>query len=243
MAGGLIGVISINYGVRGNLDESEKNYISDCCASGTVHAENASFQDNAGGFSGQVKMSRIEKCFATGNVTLGPDHTSIHVAGGFASGVYEDGKIANCYATGNVTDYDELFFPMVGSFTGRFEGNLENCYATGETTVIDSNSKQNSNNIIVGSRRGEGGIIKNCAELTNNDRGYPFMIDELIDSDYTTNKLSRESLIKENTYIQYGWDFTTVWMMPPVGSKYKLPILRGSFEKEQQTFVMAKHLI
>jgi hypothetical protein len=87
-----------------------------------------------------------------------------------------------------------------------------------------------------------GGVITNCADLTDNDKGYPFLFDESKDSDYAINKLELKNISRESSYTKYGWDFAVVWKITSSGSNYKLPILRGSFEKEQLTITMPAHL-
>jgi hypothetical protein len=129
---------------------------------------------------------------------------------------------------------------MVGSLTGRLEGTVTNSYATGSVTITEDSGKKNNYNVLVGSRRGQGGTITQSADLTDNDQGYPFIINEPEGKNSVISRLTIEQLSQESTYMKYGWDFTTAWKLS--GSGYKLPILRGSFEKEQQSLVMPAHL-
>ncbi len=216
--------------------------VNNCYTTGQVHAEGGSFQNNAGGFSGQIYYATIENCWSSAEVSVGKNEGAINVAGGFASGVYSGGVVKNCYATGSVTEYGIWFLTMAGSFTGRLEGSVTNCYATGNTTVVDGQGVKHAYNTIVGSRRGEGGIITQCADLTDNDSGNPFIIDEPTGGNPVETKLTRSQITKDNTFTSKGWDFDTVWLMPGPSDSYKLPILRGVFEDIQRALAMPAHL-
>jgi hypothetical protein len=227
-AGGFVGFVVASNEKSSSLQAP--SLVNNCFATGTVHASGGIFQNNAGGFSGQVKNSKIERCFATGAVALSSKGTSINVAGGFASGIYNNGVVENCYSTGSVTDVDNGFPFMIGSFTGRLEGLVKYCYATGDTSA----------NLIVGSRRGAGGVITQCLDITNNSGDKPFFFDEPEGKDHVISVM--EQYTKEGEYVKHGWDFSSVWMIPSSNNQYELPILRGDFEKEQQNLTMPLHL-
>ena len=235
------GGVASNVGSAG--DPQCRSAIKGCGAIGKVHADGGNFQNNAGGLTGQVWNSTIDNCWANAEVSVGKNEGSINVAGGFSSGVYLGGIVRNCYATGTVSDYGIPFLPMSGSFTGRLEGSVINCYATGNTTLFPgSEGEIYSYNTIVGSRRGNGGIITQCADLTANDTGNPFIINEPIGMDPKITVLSPDQTYQSKTYTAIGWDFDAVWIMPETTDSFKLPILRGVFETEQRALNMPEHL-
>ena len=216
--------------------------VSNCYTSGQVSAEGGRFQNNAGGFSGQLHNSTIENCWSDADVIVGRHEGAINVAGGFSSGVYMDSVLRNCYATGSVTDNGIWFLPMVGSLTGRLEGSVISCYATGKTTVIDYDGRPHPYNTIVGSRRGEGGRITQCVDITDNDSGNPYIINELEDRRQVISNLTPTQTTHASTYTAIDWDFDTIWTMPDASDSYNLPILQGVFEAEQRAQAIPSHL-
>jgi len=215
--------------------------VKNSYATGNVHAQGGYFQNNAGGFSGQIQYAEIDSCFATSDVTVGNFDFVINVAGGFASGLYLDGNVKNCYATGSVIEYGTWEW-MIGGFTGRLESSVLNCYSTGESIAINSKNSQNPtyvSNIAVGSRRGAGGTINMLADLSPN--GKLSIIDEPLDKAPVIKGITAAQAGLESTYVNCGWDFDTVWALYNTEG-YSLPILRNCDKAFQLALTMPKHL-
>jgi hypothetical protein len=58
----------------------------------------------------------------------------------------------------------------------------------------------------------------------------------------TTTPVNASALRVPDTYQSLGWDLDDVWIMPPSGAAYKLPILRGLYQSQQEAISMPQHL-
>ena len=238
-AGGITGFVTSADSASGDGNPDDyRGYIISSCATGSVEAAGAGFQNNAGGLTGQlIGGAIVRNCWASGDVTVGKLGGIINVAGGLSSGVYEGTLVENSFAVGSVSEYSSIFMPMVGGLTGRLEGEIKNCYAIGSTNVIDADGRTQPYNFIVGSRRGEGGRIVQCADLTGS---VLIFIDEPPGRPYVTANVTPSQVKQAEPYTSRGWDFSNVWRIP--GSGYNLPVLRGVFENLQSSLAVPRHL-
>lgn len=153
-----------------------------------------------GGFLGRNTVNgRIEKCFASGDVT-GDDQV-----GGFMGNHFQGLLVKNCYATGDVVGVYQ-----VGGFAGRnySSSNIESVYSTGSVTGTTK----------VGGLIGE---QYNSGTLTN---GY---YDQTL-SGLSDDTGKGKPILHSNMYTQasfVGFDFTTVWT---IVDGRTTPYLRGN---------------
>jgi hypothetical protein len=104
--------------------ETEKNFISNCYATGNVSAT----QRGIGGLIGQCDNTTVINCYATGSVVQEESLVMGDVGG--LIGNINNAEVSSCYATGNVTGGD-----YSGGLIGNNEGNstFVSCYYNSET--------------------------------------------------------------------------------------------------------------
>ena len=175
--------------------------------------------DNVAGLAGVQDLSRIENCYATGNISgrsdiggligeqirgsslkncyaTGSVSGNLINAGGLVAHLSSNSSIENCYASGSVSANSS-----VGGLVGQQVGKISNCYATGSVKGIDRvgglvgeiklGSIENSffDNQTTGQSIGTGSGPKNGV----------------------TGKTTAE-MKQQNTFT--SWDFATVWHIP-----------------------------
>jgi len=169
--------------------------------------------DNLGGLVG-FNSGSVTDCYATGSVNGGHDCARV---GGLV-GVNE-GSLAGCYSTGSVIS--EMF---VGGLVGWNQtGSITACYATGSVegdmpigglvgvnfaSIADCYSTGHVEGVgIVGGLIGDnpGTVITSFWDVETSDCNF---------SPGGTGKTT--SQMKDiNTFLDAGWNFDTVWWMPP----------------------------
>jgi endo-1,4-beta-mannosidase len=119
-------------GLIGEMDDTVSTLVYNSYATGNVTGATGSI----GGLVGTNNAkSKIDRCYATGNVVGSGTSGS---TGGLVG--YHYGNINNSYATGNVNSLNTLsyyFGGLVGMASG---GNISNSYATGNVTLYTSNA-------------------------------------------------------------------------------------------------------
>lgn len=148
----------------GGLFGQGSSTLTNCSASGTVHAGNdgqhagglgayytgskiencsakvdVTAKNHVGGLIGFISATtEVKDCHATGDVTITAATSGNHSAGGLI-GRIKDETITNCYATGKVKDLSNA--PVSGNSTGvggligvADSSNISESYATGEIT-------------------------------------------------------------------------------------------------------------
>lgn len=207
-------------------------------STGKVLAKGALMQNNAGGIAGQAQSdARISSCFSSSDIMTEGEPGYFNAGGGVAGAIYESSQIINCYATGNVSSTTNGGFCSLGGVVGRLRADVKNCYST-STVSSNSYGKIYNDYVLVGSGGIDEGNIISCADLINNSRGYPILYSGPVNESIKT--LSKEAVISQKTYSDAGWDFNSVWSMPPSG--YTLPILRGVNESIQRNQAFPAHL-
>ena len=169
--------------------------------------------DNLGGLVG-FNSGSVTDCYATGSINGGHD---CHRAGGLV-GVNE-GSLASCYSTGPVRSDS-----WVGGLVGwNQSGSITACYATGSVqgeicigglvgvnlaSIADCYSTGHVEGIgIVGGLVGDnpGTVIASFWDVETSDCNF---------SPGGEGKTTAQ--MKDiNTFLDAGWDFDTVWWMPP----------------------------
>ncbi len=111
--GGLIGYIWNN-----------TTRVKDSYATGNLTSDND--QVAIGGFIGQLILSSISNCYASGTLY------GFGYVGGFAASLQDNAIVTNCYATGNVFGNK-----YTGGFVGAIQYNatITSCYATGNVKL------------------------------------------------------------------------------------------------------------
>ncbi len=119
--------------VGGLIGHLEIGSAADCSASTVIEMTvNGRAQ---GGFVGTFKSGKIERCYATGNVTSLQRNVGGFV--GLIQAQYESATLENCYATGTVTS-NSYHGGFVGLVDGQpFDVLIKDCYASGD--VIATN--------------------------------------------------------------------------------------------------------
>ena len=210
-----------------------------CFAAGKVHAENALMQNNAGGFAGQINgrqnaYTRVSACGASADVTASGDTIYFNAVGGFAGSMYEYTSAVNCYSAGSVSC---SYSASIAGFIGRAAGNLENCYTS---SAVSASRPLNDLSIqgLIGTIRSNI-VTKSCGSFIDRNLHFSSVADSGL---AVITDATKAALQKADVFKAQGWDFEKTWVMPPAGASYKLPILRGSYEKEQGAAAMPNHL-
>jgi len=201
----------------GGLVGKNNGDITSCYATGSITAD----YEHIGGFVGDHEGGNITQCYATGDVIV--THNG-DVVGGFVGG--NDDYIASCYCTGDVSGTDRSVGGFVGYNSG---GKIINCYARGSVTGDEDIGGFAASNV----RKGR---IKNCystGEIICDCRfcecgGFVGDTDKIsfINSSFWDNETSNKSstagtalgkttiqMKTRTTFIEAGWDFSTVWGM------------------------------
>lgn len=222
-AGGIVGLLSNSSTMEG------------CFSSGKIHAQDSLMQNNAGGAVGQIYKSKAIRCGSGAQVSASGNPGYFNAVGGFAGSIYEDGSAANCYSVGAVSCTDG--YASIAGFVGRMAGSLENCYTA---SPINASGALNNYNYqgLVGTVR-TSIETANCGVFTGSTLHF---YDNVTDPSGRITQLSKSDIQTARTYQTLGWDFDSVWVMPNVSDRYKLPILRGVFEDRQRTLAMPAHL-
>jgi hypothetical protein len=115
-------------GFAGDMRPGSK--ITDSHAIGNIYGQDKSSW--LGGFVGCNNYGMIERCYATGDVSV-ENIGSLGSLGGFV-GRYINGRINSCYAKGNISTGDSS--KRLGGFVGHIDiGPITNCYANGAVSA------------------------------------------------------------------------------------------------------------
>ncbi|MCL1977751.1 MAG: peptidoglycan DD-metalloendopeptidase family protein [Candidatus Bathyarchaeota archaeon] len=183
----------------------------------------------SGGFVGNADTGTIEKCYATGEVTITGSYP-----GGFAGYLESNTVIEKCYATGNVSSTSTI----AGGFAGYLNSSatLRNCFATGRSLAKDNSAG------FVGWGYNVNGKMENCYTTTSNNApfsggGFLTVTDCYFNKDLTvsanTQGRTTAQMADVNTYV--GWDFVNVWQMD---ANEGYPVLRGMPKPSEVTSVV-----
>ena len=213
----------------GSLCGENSGYIAHCYATGEVTGTSA-FSD-VGGLCGINNSGIITACYAAGNTTGAGLHACV---GGLCGRNYAD--ITGCYAAGNTTgtgtyscvgglcgwiDYGSVKNSYaIGSVTGtgftagglcgqNYAGSITNCYAI---------SSVSGNNVagLCGYQYGSTATVANCfwdVEASGITVGCNFDINSPGTVSGLEGKTTSQMKTKTN-YIDAGWDFESIWILP-----------------------------
>jgi hypothetical protein len=226
--------------VAGGIAGATHKYsiVERCFASGTVHAEGAKWQNNAGGLIGHTQGSPpvyLRECGAAADVTAAGNPEYFNAAGGLVGAVYEYGIISNCYSAGTVKVNGPA---MVGGLAGRAaEVWILTSYTVTKITATESLSDYNFNGLIGPVRNDP--IINSCGVF--NVSMPHFLSFEKKKNVDAHNPIGNRSLSDIATYKELGsfppqngsWDFDEIWTFASSGS-YSYPILRKVAENFQR---------
>jgi hypothetical protein len=207
--------------IAGRIDSGS---ITNCSAEGAINAKN-----EVGGISGYISGSGIEKVSVSGSLTAGG------AAGGIA-GSAVNSMIINSYSEAAVSGKN-YFGGLVGSFKS---GSLSLSYAAGSLISTDSagtnaggligyaeNAAISSNFALNGRISAQryvnriAGNAINCDEENNFALNMPLW--GISDGGIGGTTVTEGEAGDINTYINAGWDFSTVWEFP---SPVRYPVLR-----------------
>jgi hypothetical protein len=207
--------------IAGRIDSGS---ITNCSAEGVINAKN-----EVGGISGYISGSEIEKVSVSGNLTAGG------AAGGIA-GSAVNSLIINSYSEAAVSSKN-YFGGLVGSFKS---GSLSLSYAAGNLISTDSagtnaggligyaeNAAISANFALNGRISAQryvnriAGNAINCDEENNFALNMPLW--GISDGGIRGTTVTEGEAGDINTYINTGWDFSTVWEFP---SPAPYPVLR-----------------
>lgn len=129
--GGLIGMIHKNYlGHEYSPDGAPIAVVKNCSSDAEILSKTGQYA-SAGGLIGEANCVRIEKCFATGNVTA-----KGYYIGGLVGHSQYCCEILRCYATGDIRCTSDSGYG--GAFAGGLVGymlsyaKVHDCYAAGD---------------------------------------------------------------------------------------------------------------
>lgn len=135
--------------------------ISECSSSISFNGKG----ENYGGLIGNIQSGagwRVEKSFATGNVTIESSNSRV---GGLIGRIGNStGTVENCYASGNATTSGNMAGGLIGLFTGTVA--VSNCYATGSVSTATGGSGG-----LVGKTENVNTSITNCVAWSNTVTG------------------------------------------------------------------------
>lgn len=173
----------------GGLSGGCSGRVENCHSSGTVKG---SF--TVGGLIGNnaSKISVIEKCSSSCNVTLVFDETECYYGGGLIGNSI--GTVLNCYASGDVAK-TQYSVHNVGGLVGYLgaDGTIDNCYSVG--SVVSS--------LTGGGLVGASDGAVTASYYDSETSGYS-------DTGKGTPKTTAE-MKSQTTFV--GWNFTTVWQI------------------------------
>jgi len=203
-AGGICGI-----GLRGSV-------IERCFASGTIKAQDARMQNNAGGIVGQIENAAyVRECGAAANISASGNPGYFNAVGGLIGSAYENVSIADCYSAGTASVTGPA---SIGGLVGRAECSIVNSYTTTKITAPQSLSAFEINGL-VGTVRSFI-FIKECGALNVADPHF-------VSYDSANNDFA----ISTSRYS--GWDFNQVWINKSSGNQ-SYPILRNVPEALQK---------
>jgi len=206
-------ILGTGWNVGGLVGANDTGTITDCSYTGAI-----SGYYNVGGLVGDNDTGTIRDCDSAGSVSGGADGFNIGGLTGFS-----DGEIMGCYSTGSVDGN----IP-VGGLAGHNDGTIMNCYSTCSVSgayIIGGLAGLNDEGIITrcystGSVSGTGWNIGGLVGYRNPDDG--FVRDSFWDIETSGQSTSSGGTGKTtaemqtmSTFTEAGWDFDTVWWMPP----------------------------
>jgi len=196
--------------------------------SGSSAASSVSGIVYVGGFAGYLDAGKVEKCYATGDVTASDSRS-----GGFV-GQFQGGVLEKCYATGNVTPSAN----QSGGFVGYMQNGvaIRNCFSTGKVSV--SNSFYGG---FAGSVAGAASKIENCYTTSNHSSGLNgttmtitnCYFNKDLSSSIKTEGRTTAQMAQTSTYV--NWDFVNVWEMD---ASTGYPVFRGMPKPSEVTSVV-----
>ena len=229
----------------GLIGRNNDGLVEYCSASGDV-----SGPSTVGGLAGRNEYNGLVKCCHASGMVVG--ETQPYSDDGFrsvaAAGLVADnrGDVTECFATGNVSGYE-----TIGGLLGRNEGIVTNSYATGSVTKY---GPQNAGGLVGYLPSGQ---IRYCYAVGHiNATGYRgglvglgspcyFSFWDVNTTGLTTSPgggtgLPTAQMMHRETYVDAGWDFTSVWKIND-GSSY--PVLRIVFNPEAPDNAVADWLL
>jgi hypothetical protein len=214
--------------------------VERCFASGTVHAEGAKWQNNAGGLIGHTQGSPpayLRECGAATDVSAAGNPEFFNAAGGLVGAVYDYGIISNCYSKGTIKVDGTA---MVGGLVGRAAAVwILTSYTVTKITATESLSDYKFNGLIGPVQNNP--IINACGVFNVSMPHFlSFEVKKNVD---VLNPVGNRSLSDIATYKELGsnpppsensgWDFDKIWTFASSGS-YPYPILRKIAENIQR---------
>ncbi len=190
------GVVTGSSNVGGLIGVESNSRIECCRSTGTVSASNYFGGAIGQSWHGHILNSSSSSLTERINVSFG----AYYPAGGFV-GAKHGGSIANCYAAGNVNSINR-----VGGFIGRASTavTIDNCYSTGFVT----SDTPSSTGGFVGSID-EGEIV--ACFYNSETSGQIVGVGENINGSVNILAETTANMKIAATYINQGWDFSTVW--------------------------------
>ncbi|MDR2585855.1 MAG: hypothetical protein LBC84_06520 [Prevotellaceae bacterium] len=243
----VVGTVSGNVFVGGLAGYLRSGSMTHCYVDGKVTGTG----NSVGGLIGRIEGSIVTNCFATCTV-VGTGDFAGGLVGSVSTafiegGILPESKIENCFATGLVDGAAEDVGGLIGVV---WDGSVVNCYAGGNV----------SGTVHVGGVVGNvstGGKVTNCVALNNHLQGRNSVgrvtghsyfglhqgnraIDgikvTILDGIAGNNRITGQSisvtkLQQQATYVDMGWDFSTVWQIDE-GNGY--PTLQKFMDSEYE---------
>jgi len=206
-------ILGSGWNVGGLVGANDTGIITDCSYTGDILGGS-----NVGGLVGDNDTGTIRDCHSAGSVSGGRNGYTI---GGLVG--YNDGEIMRCYSTGSVDGN----IP-VGGLVGHSDGTIMNCYSTCSVSggyiigglVGWNNEGYTAKCCSTGSVSGTGWNVGGLIGFNDPDEG--FVRDSFWDIETSGQSTSSGGTGKTtaemktmSTFTEAGWDFDTVWWMPP----------------------------